>query len=211
MIRDTGGGSETHHSEGSDIGRGGPSYSAFEGPVRRRSSSERPPVRTASSEGSGPVKESSDRADSAKESSDSPRPAGRLSTSEVELIGLFGSTKVPALLIPTDRARPIATVEFDLDKICRYEAVRYDKNRVFLTEKHAYLDHLTNSRASDWVLNHSDAAKDPDGGLPSPEKLEGDTYVLARDPIMEWITQSTTELNRLKHALHWIDPLGPTD
>jgi hypothetical protein len=37
-----------------------------------------------------------------------------------------------------------AKTEFNLDKIWRYDAVGYDENRVFLTGKQAYLDHLTN-------------------------------------------------------------------
>jgi hypothetical protein len=60
--------------------------------------------------------------------------------------------------------------------------------------------------ATDWVQHHSDAAKDPDSRLPSPERLYGPVYVVARDPILKWITQSTTQLDKLKHALGWIDP-----
>jgi hypothetical protein len=66
---------------------------------------------------------------------------------------------VPALLIPCDDRRPVTKTEFDLDKLWRYDAVGYDKNRVFLTKKHAYLDHRKNSLATDWVQHHSDAAK----------------------------------------------------
>ena len=126
------------------------------------------------------------------------------------LKGLVG-TKVPALLIPADDSRPVTTIEFDRDKIWRYDAVGYDENRVFLTEKNADLDHRSNSLATDWVQHHSDAAKDPGSHLPSPEKLYGPVYVVARDAIMEWITQSTTQLNKLKHALEWIDPFRRSD
>jgi len=79
--------------------------------------------------------------------------------------------------------RLLAWKEFDLDKIWQYEAVGYDKNRVFLTEKNADLDHLTNPLATRYVQHHSDAAKNPDSHLPSPEKLYGDVYVVARNPI----------------------------
>jgi hypothetical protein len=146
-----------------------------------------------------------------KQPSDSPGPVRRLSVFEVDLIGLVGSTEVPALLIPADDSRPVTKTEFDLDKIWRYDAVGYDKNRVFLTEKNAYLDHLTNSLATDWVQHHSDAATDPDSRLPSPERLYGPVYVVARDPIMKWITQSTTQLDKLKDALGWIDPFRRTE
>jgi hypothetical protein len=100
-----------------------------------------------------------------KQPSDSPGPVRHLSASEVDLIGLVGSTEVPALLIPADSSRPVTKTEFDLDKLWKYDAVGYDKNRLFLTEENAYLDHLTNPRATDWVEHHSDAAKDPLGEL----------------------------------------------
>jgi hypothetical protein len=83
---------------------------------------------------------------------------------------------VPGLLIPAVSSRRVTKTEFDLDKIWRYEAMGYDKNGVFFTETHAYLDHLTNSLATDWVQNHSDAAKNPDSRLPSPEKLYGASF-----------------------------------
>jgi hypothetical protein len=84
-------------------------------------------------------------------------------------------------------------------------------NRVFLTEKHADLDHRKNWLATDWVQNHSDAVKDPDSRLPSPKKLYGPVYVVARDPIMKWITKSTKQLKKLKHALEWKYPFRRTD
>jgi hypothetical protein len=119
---------------------------------------------------------------------------------------------VTALRIPVGDFDRITRTKFDLDNIWKYEAVRYDKNRVFLTEKYADLEHLTsNSRASDWVLNHSDAAKDPDGRMASPKRLYGPVIVVSYDWILEWITNSTRQINELKRALHWIDPLGPTD
>jgi len=115
--------------------------------------------------------------------SDSADHLTRLLAWKVELTGLVGSTEVPALLIPSDDSRPVTKTEFDLDKIWQYEAVGYDKNRVFLTEKNADLDHLTNPLATRYVQHHSDAAKNPDSHLPSLEKLYGDVYVVARNPI----------------------------
>jgi hypothetical protein len=118
---------------------------------------------------------------------------------------------VPALLIPADDSRPITTIEFDRDKIWRYDAMGYDENRVFLTEKNADLDHRSNSLASDWVQHHSDAAKDPDSRLPIPAKLYGDVIVLSRDWVLEWITDSTKQLNELKRALEWRHPFTRSD
>ena len=130
---------------------------------------------------------------------------------EVELTGLVGSTKVPALLIPPDDSRPVTMTEFDLDKIWRCEAVDMTKNRVFLTEKYADLDHRKNRLAIRHAEHHSDAAKDPNSRPPSPEKLHGNVYVVARDPLTKWITRSTTQLDKLKHALEWHNPFRPTD
>jgi hypothetical protein len=117
---------------------------------------------------------------------------------------------VPALLIPSGTG-PITETKFNLAKLRKYEAVRYDENRIFLTEKHADLDHTKNSLATDWVQNYSDAAKDPDSGLPPSEKLHGPVYVVARDPITKRITKSTKQLKKLKHALEWKYPFRRTD
>jgi hypothetical protein len=124
-----------------------------------------------------------------------------LSAFQLEQIRLVGGREVSALLIPADRSRPIAKTKFDLDKIHRYDAVSYDRDRVVLTKKHAYLDHGWNPHASEYVKHHSDAAKDSDSRLPIPGKLYGDVIVLSRDWVMEWITDSTKQLNELKHAL----------
>lgn len=140
-------------------------------------------------------------------------PARRLSDFELNLIGLVG-TKVPALLIPADSSRPVTRVEFDQDKLLRYKAVRYDENRVFLTKKNAERDQaipVPNSRASDYVKNHSDAAKYPDSRLPPPEDLYDDVYVVARDPLLDMITDLTKQLTDLKRTLEWMDPLSKSD
>jgi hypothetical protein len=209
----------------SDIGRPGGSRHVVQGPVEPawtprddRPEYLGPTPRLVDSASSlrqalaSSAEEPSDSPDPAKEPSDSAGPPRRLSASEIGLIGLVGSPEVPSLLIPADSSLPVTKTEFDLDKIWRYEAVGYDKNRVFLTEKHADLDHFTsNALATDWVQNHSDAAKNPDSRLPSPEKLYGPVYVIARDPLMEWITRSTRQLDKLKHALAWIAPFRATD
>jgi hypothetical protein len=166
------------------------------------------------SDGSGAFKRASRpellRPGLVKEASDKPGPVRGISAWEVALIGLVGSTEVPAVLIPLGNGR-ITRTEFDLDRLRKYKAVGYDENRVFLTEKHADLDHGKNSLATDWVQNYSDAAKDPDGHLPSPEKLYGPVYVVARDPVMKSITKSMKQLKKLKHALEWKYPLRRTD
>lgn len=207
---ETKGTSESDHSKGSNIGGGGrgPSDGQVVSPIVGPSES-KPVKRT--SDGPPLLKQASNPPSPAKKPLDSSGPGRRLSAWEVDLIGLIGSKEVPALLIPSDDRRPVTKTEFDLDKLWRYDAVGYDKNRVFLTKKHAYLDHRKNSLATDWVQHHSDAAKDPDSDLPSPEKLYGPVYVVAIDPVMEWITRSTTQLDKLKRALGWIAPLRPTE
>jgi hypothetical protein len=101
--------------------------------------------------------------------------------------------------------------EFDLDKIRKYDAVSYDEDRVFLTEKHADLGHGWNPHATEYVKQYSDAAKDPDSQLPIPKKLYGDVIVLSRERLLEWITDSTKQLNELKHAIEWRHPFRASD
>ena len=110
-----------------------------------------------------PVKALSDVPDATKEPPGRPSP-GRLSASEIERIAeiglkaLVGSTDVPALVIPTGNGA-VAETRFNLAKLRKYKAVRYDDNRIFFTEKHADLDRGKNELATDWVQNYSDAAK----------------------------------------------------
>jgi hypothetical protein len=101
--------------------------------------------------------------------------------------------------------------EFDLDKIRKYDAVSYDRGRVFLTEKHADLDHGWNPHATEYVKQYSDAAKDPDSQLPIPNKLYGDVIVVSRDWVLEWITDSTRQLTELQKALEWMHPFRPSE
>jgi hypothetical protein len=143
------------------------------GPVRRLSESPRP------------VKQPADSPHLVRRLSDSPGPVKHLSAFQLEQIRLVGGREVSALLIPADRSRPIAKTKFDLDKIHRYDAVSYDRDRVFLTKKRAYLDHGWNPHATEYVKHHSDAAKDPDSRLPIPGKLYGDVIVLSRDWVMD--------------------------
>jgi hypothetical protein len=89
--------------------------------------------------------------------------------------------------------------------------VSYDRDRVFLTKKHASLDHGWNPHATEYVKHYSDAAKDPDSRLPIPAKLYGDVIVLSRDWVLEWITDSTKQLNELKRALEWRHPFRRSD
>jgi hypothetical protein len=162
-----------------------------------------------------PVKALSDVPDATKEPPGRPSP-GRLSASEIEQIAeiglkaLVGSTEVPALVIPTGNGA-VAETRFNLAKLRKYKAVRYDDNRIFLTEKHADLDREKNELATDWVQNYSDAAKDPNIDLPRSEMLRGPVYVVAVDPIMKRITKSTKQLKKLKRALQWKYPLRRTD
>lgn len=121
--------------------------------------------------------------------------------------------KVRALLIPASSSRPITKTDFDLDKLSQYKVARHDTRLVFLTKKNAKRDELwkPNSLASEYVRNHSDAAKDPDSRLPIPAKLYGDVIVLSRDWVLEWITDSTKQLNELKRALEWRHPFTRSD
>jgi hypothetical protein len=129
-----------------------------------------------------------------------------------ELKGLV-DTKVPALLIPADSTRNVREIEFDLDRLWRFKVVRYDRGRVFLTKENAKRDELkSNSLASEWVQLYSDAAKDPDSRLATPEKLYGDVYVLPYEPLLEMITDQTTQLTKLKTPSSGLPPSGdPTD
>jgi hypothetical protein len=137
-----------------------------------------------------------------------PSPARRLSGPELELIGLVG-TEMPAVLIPASTSRPITQIEFDQDKLWQYDVARYDLSSVVLTKKHAERDQaipVPNSLATDYVKNHSDAAKETDSRLDSPKELYGDVIVLGYEPVLEMIRGLTEELNELKRTLERIDP-----
>jgi len=134
-------------------------------------------------------------------------------TSELllELIGLVGGKK-PALLIPADSSEPVTETEFNQDTLWQYNIARYDRDKVFLTKKTAQRDYeFPNSLASKYVLERSDAAKDPNSGMPSPEKLYGDVYVLSYDRVLEIITGLEGQLAELKDSLKSIAPLRKFD
>jgi hypothetical protein len=116
--------------------------------------------------------------------------------------------KVRALLIPASSSRPITKTDFDLDKLSQYKVARHDTRLVFLTKKNAKRDELwkPNSLASEYVRNHSDAAKDPDSRLDPPEDLYGDVIVVGYDWLSEMITDLTKQLTELKQTLEWMAP-----
>jgi hypothetical protein len=124
----------------------------------------------------------------------------------LELIGLVGGKK-PALLIPADSSEPVTETEFNQDTLWQYNIAIYDRDKVFLTKKTAQRDYeFPNSLASKYVLERSDAAKDPNTGMPSPEKLYGDVYVLSYDRVLEIITGLEGQLTELKDSLKSIAP-----
>jgi hypothetical protein len=140
-----------------------------------------------------------------------PQSVPRLTPEFIELIGLVG-TKVSALLIPANSSLPPTEVKFDQDRLCQYEVAGYDRDKVFLVEKNAERDYsMSNWLASEYVLHHSDAAKDPDSRMPSPAKLYGPVYVLGYDRLFEMITSLEEQLTELKHSLEWIDPSRGSD
>jgi hypothetical protein len=124
----------------------------------------------------------------------------------LELIGLVGGKK-PALLIPADSSEPVTETEFDPDKLWQYNIAIYDRDKVFLTKKNAERDYeFPNSLASQYVLERSDAAKDPDSRMPPPEKLYGPVYVLGYDRLFEIITGLEGQLDQLKRSLKSMAP-----
>jgi hypothetical protein len=136
-----------------------------------------------------------------------PKSVPRLTPDVLELIGLVGTEEVPAVLIPADSSSPITKIKFDKYRLGQYDVARYDLNRVVLTKKNAELDETwPNPLATDYVKNHSDAAKHPDSRLDSPKKVYDDAIVLGYDPLFEMLTGLTDELNELRQTLERIAP-----
>src|SRR5215211_3839673 len=128
--------------------------------------------------------------------------------SKVGLTWLVGS-KVPALRIPANRSRPIEDCKFDGDQHWRYKAVRYDRDKVYLTKKNAEVDEiLPNSLATNYVRDHSDAAKNPASRPATRKKLADDVIVVGYDKLLEKpIGLTKYQSTELRRTLKWIDPL----
>jgi hypothetical protein len=93
-----------------------------------------------------------------------------------------------AILIPANSSDPVKQINFDHDKSWRYVVTRYndpdapayDLTEVaFLTKENAARDEVfRNSRASEYLRNHSYASE-------SPKDLYGDVVVLGYDDLLE--------------------------
>ena len=89
-----------------------------------------------------------------------------------------------AFVIPANSSEPVREIDFDRDKSWRYFVTRYNDPHehpwnftevAFLTKENAPRDYLLrNSRANEYLKNHSD---DRD----SPENLYGDVVVVGYD------------------------------
>ena len=136
---------------------------------------------------------------------DGPRPITKGSLgSKVDLGGLAGR-KLPALRISADGSR-IEQFTFNGNEHWRYEALRSDRNRAILMKKDAVLD-IENSLASDYLRNHSDAAKESDSLRRSLKPLRGDVIVLGYDRLWDKPTGLTEfQVTELAETLEWIDP-----
>jgi hypothetical protein len=96
-----------------------------------------------------------------------------------------------ALLIPANSSEPVTKIDFDRDESWRYILTRYNDpdeppyvltEVAFLTTENAQRDYLLrNSRASEYLKNHSD-------GFDSPEDLYGDVVVVGYDSTLEKLT-----------------------
>jgi hypothetical protein len=96
-----------------------------------------------------------------------------------------------AFVIPANSSRPVRETDFDRDASWRYVVTEYNDpdeppyiftEVAFLTKENARRDYqLRNSRASEYLKNHSD-------DLNSPENLYGDVVVLGYDNAFEKLT-----------------------
>lgn len=96
-----------------------------------------------------------------------------------------------AFLIPADSSAPVKPINFDPNESWRHILTRYhDPGKhpwiftevAFLTKENAQRDNLLrNSRASEYLKNHSEH-------LDSPEDLYGDVVVLGYDSALEKLT-----------------------
>jgi hypothetical protein len=96
-----------------------------------------------------------------------------------------------AYVIPADSSEHVRKIDFNRDKSWRYVVTRYKEPGMhpfnftevaFLTKENAPRDYLLrNSRASEYLKNHSD-------DLNSPENLYGDVVVLGYDSALDILT-----------------------
>jgi hypothetical protein len=96
-----------------------------------------------------------------------------------------------AFVIPANSSEPVREVDFDQDDSWRYVRTRYNdpdehpwifSEVAFLTKENAPRDNvLRNSRASEYLKNHSHP-------FDSPENLYGDVFVLGYDTAFEKLT-----------------------